>query len=63
MPYDQLVVATLRAQAWERAKGELNSVLCTYYGSINKLDSDKYKSYSSKLEAFIKDVEDNGLTE
>ena len=48
----------LRAQAWERAKGELRSIATIYMG-----EKEKYENYSQKLNEFIEDVDDNGLIE
>jgi hypothetical protein len=48
----------LRMMAWERAKGELRSMLVTY---VN--DMDNYKRLEIAIEGFIKDVEDNGKQE
>ena len=46
-----------RLMAWERAKGELKSVLV----SIN--NKDQYREMKAKIESFIKEVEDNALAE
>lgn len=48
----------LRAQAWERAKGELQSVLVTYYdgGRQNRFDD-----LNKLVSDFIKTVDDEGL--
>jgi len=47
----------LRAQAWERAKGEMLSMLYTFYedtnGTFHKLDE--------AIKRFINEVEENGL--
>lgn len=48
----------MRQMAWERAKGELNSMLVTY---VN--DNDSYKKLSEAIKKFIKNVEDNALQE
>ena len=49
-----------RSQAWCRAKGELESMLCTYWS----MDSDdKYKTFKAAMAEFIKYVEYNGLQE
>ncbi len=44
--------------AWQRAKGELQSMLMTYYN-----EEYKYRGMSSAIDAFVRDVEDNGLHE
>ena len=46
-----------RQMAWERAKGELNSILTTYY------NDSKYSEISMLTLEFIEKVEDEGLTE
>lgn len=47
------VRAALRLMAWERAKGELNAILQTYWGEGGYHEMDK------AVRAFIKKVEDN----
>lgn len=49
-PY--VVIDVLRAQAWERAKGELRSVHATYYCNRGKADR-----FDALLEKFIGAVE------
>ena len=41
--------------AWERAKGELRSMLTTYWG-----EPEAFKKLELKIEDFIIDVESNG---
>jgi hypothetical protein len=50
------VILNLRAQAWERAKGELNSMLHTYWNGDGK-----FKDFDAALKEFIEKVEDNEL--
>lgn len=50
----------LRAQAWERAKGELNAMRHTFYG---EREGHQYDEFKKVLKAFIKSVEDNDLQE
>ena len=50
----------LRAQAWERAKGELNAVRVTYWGSR---DEGKLDEFDLRLEIFIREIEDLGLND
>jgi hypothetical protein len=45
----------LRAQAWERAKGELLSILSTYYG-----EEKEFKAMDKEINKLIRFVEDNG---
>lgn len=49
-------IRTQRAMAWERVKGELESIKHTYYGETGRLDS-----YAEKLKEFIESVEEDGL--
>lgn len=53
-----MTLEILRYMAWERAKGELNSMLQTF---IN--DYDKYNELKTTIDDFIKDVEDNAKHE
>jgi hypothetical protein len=48
----------LRMMAWERAKGELRSMLQSY---VN--DMEKFRCLQKTIEEFIKDVEYNGKHE
>ena len=56
------ILQAMRAMAWERAKGELKALLCTYYYS--KYDShgnqipDGYKEKSQAIRDFIKLIEE-----
>lgn len=52
------LAAIQRAMAWERAKGELEAMLCTFYG-----ESEKYNKLSNCIANFIVTVEDNALHE
>jgi hypothetical protein len=54
----QAVLGVLRAQSWERAKGELQAMLQTYYNS-----DVSYSRMVAAIEALEKEVEDNGLQE
>jgi hypothetical protein len=53
-----MTLEILRYMAWERAKGELNSMLQTYTN-----DREKFDILKKTVESFIKDVEDNGKHE
>ena len=54
---DDKVLKTLRAQAWERAKGELLSILPTYWeGSDAPFDRMDFLT-----KEFIKTVEEEGI--
>lgn len=48
----------LRFMAWERAKGELNSILQTYMD-----EGDKFQDFKRELEIFIEKIENLGLVE
>jgi hypothetical protein len=48
----------LRLMAWERAKGELRSMLQTH---VNEME--KHQKLKKTINDFIKDVEDNGKHE
>lgn len=54
---DDTTIKTLRAMAWERAKGELRSVLTTYH------DDDNFDRANEEIEGFIKRIDDEGLAE
>ena len=45
----------MRAMAWERAKGELKSMLVTYNGGAG--NDYKYKEMASEIDEFIEKVE------
>ena len=54
---------TLRLMAWERAKGELHSMLQTYWPGDSGVYppsgvSEQYMAVKNCLETFIKDFED-----
>lgn len=53
MPEDK-VLETLRNMAWERAKGELKSMLHTFYGGLSK-----FPEMSERIDNFIADMEDH----
>lgn len=52
----------LRAMAWERAKGELKSMLHSYYNASPGGD-DNFEKMNSLTKEFIVRVEENGLHE
>lgn len=52
------LAATLRGMAWERAKGELQSALRTFYGR-----REQFEALSQVIDSFVKQVEDEGLIE
>lgn len=57
---DDRLLRTLRSQSWERAKGELNSMLHTYYDGGLEPDS-QFVLMESAIKNFISEVEDNDL--
>ncbi len=50
-------IRALRSMAWERAKGELESMYHTYWESPN------YSAFVKLVEEFISKIEDEGLQE
>jgi hypothetical protein len=53
----QALLSAMRAQAWERAKGELNAVLAAFVGH------GKFEAMDKAVADFISTVEDDGLFE
>ena len=53
---DSCEIRTMRLICWERAKGELNAMLQTFWG-------DRYDALDNACEVFVKKVEDEGLNE
>lgn len=51
---EERILITLRRMAWERAKGELLSLLETYWGEKNS-----FEEVSKRIEDFIKEFEDH----
>jgi len=59
---EERVVKTLRAMAWQRAKGELNAYLDTFwpsYGRNGQEIDNGFEDAKARIDAFIKDFEDN----
>ncbi|MDQ0035947.1 broad specificity phosphatase PhoE [Variovorax boronicumulans] len=57
---DERIITALRAQAWERAKGELNAMLATYWpewDGNNKKVPNGYEEMDARVKAFIAEVE------
>ena len=52
----------LRAQAWERAKGELRSMLWTYQSPANANEG-QFEAFNEQMELFISEIEREGLHE
>ena len=59
---EEKILRTLRSQAWCRAKGELESMLCTYY-SPELNSKHQFELTAKTVKEFIKFVEENGLQE
>lgn len=61
---DFLIADALKAQQWERAKGELRA-LVALQGSheSNGSNTERWRELDRSVEDFIKSVEDNGLQE
>ncbi len=55
MSEDEKICSVLRAMAWERAKGDLKSMLATYSQS----DFDSYEIFEKNIKDFISWVEEN----
>lgn len=58
MSDQEKLLKTVRAMAWERAKGELRSMLQTYWG-----EEDKFSACSQAIEDFIEHIEGEGIYE
>lgn len=52
------IMRSMRLMAWERAMGELNSMLQTYWGS-----TEEFEAINNVASRFITEVEDEGLHE
>jgi len=49
---------TIRQMAWQRAKGEIESMLCTYWATPSD-----YQNMKKEFDKFVEIVEDNGYQE
>jgi hypothetical protein len=69
MPIPYGPEAMLRHMAWERAKGELKACVMASMmaeplnGDDSKRQTEAWVKFNKTVEAFISDVEDNGLNE
>lgn len=54
----EILLKTLRTQAWERAKGELQSLLQSYWH-----EPERFQIMQEAVETFIDNVESNGMQE
>ncbi len=55
---DDAQIRTMWMMAWSRAKGELDAMLCSYWGS-----DETFKEMQIQITNFVKEVEDQGLQE
>ncbi len=55
------VIRTLRIQAWERAKGELESIIATFLS--DPIEAEKYEKFKKLKDSFVETVEGEGLQE
>jgi len=60
---DSREIRTMRGMAWERAKGELRSMLQTYYDSDTGEGMDRTLAFEAMIDDFVAKVEDEGLQE
>ena len=56
---DESVLKTMRYMAWNRAKGELQSMLDTYWSGSDE----QFTKMKKAINNFIEDVEDSGKQE
>jgi len=59
------ILRAIRTQAWERAKGEMNAMLHTYYDhdEHGRETQSYFDQFSKAMEKFVQQVEDNGWQE
>jgi len=55
------IIRTLRSMAWSRAKGELHSMLHTFWPQT--ASPEQYTKMADAIKVFIKEIEDNALHE
>lgn len=55
---NEMILRTMRAMAWERAKGEVEAVLETYWGNYD--EDSEFRKLDAAFKAFVKEAEDNG---
>ena len=54
------ILRTMRAQSWFKIRGELTSILATFWDDKDGTD-EQFKMLNTAITDFIKYVEDNGL--
>lgn len=59
---DENLIRILRAQAWERAKGELRAVAQAFVGTESAREG-QFGDYDNLMETFINEVESRRLAE
>jgi hypothetical protein len=53
------IMNAMRRMAWQRAKGELLSILETYHSGAGFGTSEEYNAMAARIGGFIRNVEDN----
>lgn len=56
---NETILKTMRYMAWSRAKGELKSMLDTYWTG----GSEKFTELKNTIDKFVEDIEDNAKQE
>lgn len=64
-PTNETIVNMMKAQQWERAKGELRALAYMQgsYPAGGGHTFERWKNIHNRIEAFIKDIHDHGLHE
>ena len=57
---EERVLKAMRQMAWEKAKGQMEAMLCTFYAEY---DGDQYGDFVNAMVDFVSRVENNGLHE
>lgn len=57
------IARMLRTQAWERAKGELNSMLHTFHSAACIGTRQNFDDLQEAITCFVEDIESHGLHE
>jgi hypothetical protein len=57
---DENILRAMRMQAWARAKGELQAMAATFFGSPSARQG-QFDEFSEKMEEFIESVEGRSL--
>jgi len=60
---DSREIRTMRHMAWERAKGEMRSMVVSVWGDGSLGVTEEFTKLNDAVEEFIKRVEDEGLHE